>query len=184
MKKITLVAAIIATTVAIAAPAKAGPYIRVIGQDNYHLYNGALFTAKGGLSQTQNTTVIALLTHSTRDGSLLPKAWAEAGYGETWAPMVIGGSMGAGRATINAGPLVNVGPQIQRGAVALLNLVTPDHLNNLKAILTPAKDAKIDVTFSFGAMLNFEWVQNGHFVNLKTGLRDPLRYFAGPAMHF
>ncbi len=162
-----------------------GPYFRLVGKDNYHVYDGALFSAKGGLDATQNTTVLALATHSTADGSILPDSWVKAGYAETWTPFVIGGSEGGGHGTLNFGPLVNVGPQIQQLIFDVLSTVAPDAFPNAKTFLVNNKaSGKADITFSAGVMLNCDLVQNGHFVNAKAAFADPVRYFAGPALHF
>lgn len=160
-------------------------YFRALGPDNYHLYDGALFSSKGGLGATQNTTVLAIFTHSPKDGSLLPQYWVDNGYAEAWTPFVLGGSEGGGNATINFGPLANFGPLFQSAILNGLNALAPTAFPNAKSFLISQKESgKADITFSFGVMLNAALVQNGHFVNIKTAFADPVRYFAGPALHF
>lgn len=163
-------------------PGYKSDYFQFVGPNNYHVYDGALFSAKG-LQETQNGTVVALITHSPTNGSLLPRSWQNAGYAETWAPLVTG--YGNGTGNVIFGPLVNIGPQFQSLVLAGLNYLAPNAFPNAKTFLTnQAQKGAVDITFSFGLLPNIEPIQGGHLVNLKAAFADPVRYFAGPALHF
>lgn len=165
--------------------AQASPYFRIIGPGNYHVYDGALFSTKD-LARTQNTTVGALFTHSTNDGSILPQSWVDAGYAEAWIPLAFGGSFGGGRSTINLGPIFDFGPQLQHGLLGLLNWVAPNSLASFKTHLLPATpSSNFDITFSLGIMLNADAAVDGRFVKtFREAFQDPARYFVGPGLHF
>jgi len=182
MKKLAF--AIIAA-IAIPTTAIASPYFRIIGPGNYHILDGALFSTKS-LARTQNTTVGALFTHSTADGSILPQSWVDAGYAEAWVPLAIGGSFGGTRSTVNLGPILDVGPQLQHGLLGLLNWVAPNNLTSLKShLLPPTPSSNFDITFSMGVMLNADVVIDGRSVKtFKEAFSDPARYFVGPGLHF
>lgn len=159
-------------------------YFRFVGPGNYHVYDGALFSAKG-LSGTQNATVLALVTHSPADGSLLPPAWTNAGYAETWAPLVIGGCYGNGQASLNPGTLINIGPQLQAALLNGMNYLAPDAFPNAKTFLiNQAKPGATDITFAFGILPSAQVIQHGTFMPFNKWWGDPVRYYAGPALHF
>lgn len=180
----TLIAALLLIATTVNANSFKSDYFQFAGPGNYHIYDGALFSGKG-LSKTQNGTVIAVVTHSPANGSLLPDSWVNAGYAETWAPLVIGGGFGNGTGNVTFGPLVNIGPQVQALVLNALNYFAPASLPNAKTFLTnQAKPGAVDLTFAFGILPNLVPIQDGHFVNLKTALIDPARYYAGPALHF
>lgn len=179
MKKMFI---IIGTALALLSVAKvnANPYFRLIGPGNYGLYDGALFSTKG-IKQTQNTTLVPLVTHSTVDGSLLPQPWVDAGYAEAWTPFALGGSEGAGNATVNFGPILNVGPVLQ---TFLLNNVIPTSAVNLRSHFATSSSTGFDVTFAAGVMLNAQVIQNGTFMPINRWWSEPFRFYFGPKLRF
>ena len=157
-------------------------YFRPIGHKNYHIYDGALFSARHGVDATQNVTVVALITHSGKDGTLLPKAWDR--YAADWTPLALGGAFGGRSANFNFGPIFNVAPPVANAAIDLLELVAPDKFANAKSFLRPPQKDGVDLTFSYGFMVNAEILRNGTFLPFNQWWTEPLRPYAGGALHF
>lgn len=179
MKKM-LKLALLACLVLPASRAQAA-YFRLIGPGNWGMYDGALFSTRG-IEKTQNTTLVPIVTHSTKDGSILPQAWQDAGYAEAWTPFALGGSEGGQNATLNFGPILNIGPVLQ---AFLLNNVIPNSAVNLRSHLTPTPgSAGFDVTFAFGAMLNAAAVQHGVLLPINRWWDEPVKFYAGPKLRF
>jgi hypothetical protein len=161
--------------------AKATPYLRLIGPDNYQVSQGALFSSKN-INLTQESTVIGLVTHSTKDGSILP-AWLQQYVApEDWA---IGTAVnyGGGNGSAAIGMVINVSPQLQQWGVTALNYLAPNSMSNVKSFLQTAF-SQPDISVAIGPMLNLEAIQNGTVVPFNRWALDPVRYFAGASWKF
>ncbi len=102
MKKLTL-AAILSV---IASYSSASPYFRLLG-NGLNPVAGALI-APDNLGNTEGAALLPAITHSKRDGCLLPTIVCE-----DWAILAIGASMNAGQITLDLGPIANVVPWVQ-----------------------------------------------------------------------
>jgi hypothetical protein len=166
----------------VAANVKATPYLRLIGPDNYQVADGALFSSKG-INQVQNAAVLGLITHSTKDGSLLPLWLQKYVAPEDW---MIGVSVnsGGGNTTADLGLIFNITPQLQGWGLSVLNYLAPNSLGNLKSFLQTAGTTYPDLNIAIGPMLNLAAIQNGTIEPFDKWALDPLRFFAGGSLKF
>lgn len=133
-------------------------YLRLIDIAHPMPILGALLDPRD-LNNSEAMSLLPLVTHSTRDGCLLPSVVCE-----DWAPVVGGASMNAGKITVVAGSMLNVLPWMQSGARALV----PAKWTGLVNILTP--DPKSTVTFSAGAVIEYRQITNKGYFKIPTGL--------------
>lgn len=156
MKKIIL-AVLLAPSFAVA-----GPYFRLLDMSHPSPVAGALIDPMQDLKQTEAASLLPLITHSPKDGCLLPSIVCE-----DWTPLAVGGSMIAGHLTLDVAPLLNVLPWLQSAALAL----TPAKWQGVANILKPADSS---VTFSAGPVWQYRQDTN----------RGYLKIFTGMALHF
>ncbi len=106
----------LAALLLVATQANAGPYFRPI--DTSHVYQsvGASVDPKTP-GQTCFISEIALITHSPKDGCLLPSIVCE-----DWSPLMIGPSYNAGRFAVVLGPVANVAPFVYAGISRVLGI--------------------------------------------------------------
>lgn len=162
----------------IACSAKAGPYFRLIDPANPHKVVGA-FIDPINTENTSAGSAVALVTHSTRDGCLLPSVICE-----DWSPALAGLSYNAGRFQFNIGPAVNLTPIAKQAVLGLLNLVTKSETaQGVKSILGSQPISGPDLSFSFGPALNVAPIQRGIILPLNEW-RGKFRIFAGAALKF
>lgn len=151
-----------ALLVLVVAPAFATPYFRPIDPSHPQPVAGALIAPK--LGDSEGAALLPILTHSPKDGCLLPSVVCE-----DWTPLAVGGSLNAGKLTFDVAPLANVLPWMQSGLLA----VVPSSWQGLRKILTPA-EGSAPVTFSAGPVWEYKQLTNkGYF-----------RVFSGLALHF
>lgn len=116
--------------------------------------------------QTSLGTAVALITHSTKDGCLLPSVICE-----DWAPLTTGFSVNAGKLLWNIGPVANIAPWVQTG------------LSKLPHMGWIAPDPQAATSISFGPQLNVNPVAHG--VVLPVNQWAPrFIVFTGGIMHF
>lgn len=84
--------------------ANANPYFRLIDPAHPQPVFGAALDPKA-LWNTEAQSLIPAITHSPKDGCLLPTIVCE-----DWTPIAVGASMNAGKITFAAAPLANVLP--------------------------------------------------------------------------
>jgi hypothetical protein len=153
----TLIAALL-----LAGPAAATPYFRPIDVSHPQPVVGALI-APEALGQTSAASLLPILTHSPKDGCLLPNIVCE-----DWTPLAVGASMNAGKVTFDVAPLANVLPWMSSAAKAII----PDSYPSVRAVLDYNPDS--EVTFSAGPVWEYRQANNkGYF-----------RVFTGLALHF
>lgn len=137
--------------------AAASPYFRLLDISHPQPVAGALLDVKD-LNNTEGASLLPLITHSTKDGCILPSVVCE-----DWSPLAVGGSMIAGRLTLNVAPLVNVLPWVQAVALA----VTPAKWQGIVNVLKPADSS---VTFSAGPVWQYRQDTNKGYFKIYTGL--------------
>ena len=140
----------------------AAPYFRPINVAKPVTVAGALIAED--TKQSEGTLMIPLLTHSTRDGCLLPSIVCE-----DWSPIAIGPSVNAGEWSLAIAPLFNVLPWMSAGAKMLI----PDKYTSLRSMITPAAGEQ-QVTFSAGPTWLYKSSTNKGYY----------RTFVGLALHF
>lgn len=138
--------------------AQASPYFRPIDLSHPQLVAGALL-APEDLGSTEVASLLPLITHSPKDGCLLPSIVCE-----DWTPLAIGGSMNAGNATLDVAPLANVLPWVQTAALA----ITPDSWSVTRRMLSSNVDHSL--TFSAGPVWQYRQANNKGYFRIFTGL--------------
>lgn len=157
--------ALILSLLLIPSVARANPYFRPLDISHPKFVLGALL-APENLKNSAASSMTPLITHSPKDGCILPSFVCE-----DWTPLAIGGSMNAGKITFDVAPLFNVLPWMQSGARA----ITPSKWTGLVDALTPVQDPEAaPVTFSAGPAWEYQQATNKGF----------FRVFAGLALHF
>ena len=153
MKRITMALMLLAGT------ASATPYFRLIDPSHPAPVLGALVDPIH-IGNTSAASLLPLVTHSPKDGCLLPSIVCE-----DWTPLAIGGSMNAGKLTFDVAPLANVVPWIQNAALAIV----PAKWQGLVNVLTPSGPQS--VTFSCGPVWEYSQATNKGNFKVFTGLQ-------------
>lgn len=147
----------------IASAAQATPYLRPNAgfKDPAHpqLIAGALLDPLS-LDKTSGGSMLPVFTHSPKDGCLLPSIVCE-----SWTPFAVGGSMNAGKVTLDIGPIANVLPWAQAGALSIV----PAKWDGLVKVLSPSPDQS--VTFSAGPIWEYNQRANRGYFKVFTGLQ-------------
>lgn len=156
MKRLLLTLA----TLSLAGLARATPYFRIplVNGGNFVTIGGALL-APNNLSQSQVAGMVPLATHSPKDGCLLPQVVCE-----DWTPAAVGASMNAGEITFEIGPIANVLPWMQTGALELI----PNEWSGIRNVLAPNPGSP--VTFSAGPVWQYQQQTNKGYFRIFTGL--------------
>lgn len=123
----------IAFVLVFVAPSYAGSYFRLIDPAHPQIGAGLLISPKAPL-ETVAVTDLALITHSTADGTIIPESWRSVLPPESWVPLQVGfGGSFAGEATIAPGTSANLSPVI---AAMLLRGVDSNSSGWAKALKT------------------------------------------------
>lgn len=131
----------------LAPSAHAKPYFRLLDLSAPKVSVGASFGVDGS---AEAQSVLAVITHSTEDGCLLPTVVCE-----DWALLGIGIGAKAGKASLGLGPSVNVAPVAKALLLRGVNAITKeDSYPSLKGALEPAPSGVPDVTAAIGP----QWV--------------------------
>lgn len=157
--------------------AHAEPYFR--WADPAHVYKTAgAYVDPSAPGKSSYGTAVALVTHSPRDGCLLPTVVCE-----DWSPAMAGLSYNAGRFEFNVGPVANAAPAARAGLLGLVRGVTrDDQLTGLKDVLAGAHDVD-GVAIAFGPALNLAPIVRGVILPV-TEWAPKFRIFAGAALKF
>jgi hypothetical protein len=95
---------------------------------------------------------LALITHSTADGCIIPN------FCIPWTPLAIGGSFGKelGGPSITLGASANLLPGVEAGMLAIINKIFPadTDLVTIKTVLKPSIAGSPDVAFAVGPHLS------------------------------
>jgi hypothetical protein len=142
----------------LAASSHATPYARPFDAKNIHQSAGCGFDTTGN-SPMACTTDIAILTHDTSDGSIIPWAWQPLLPPEDWAVSVGGGGSIKGEAVINASATSNVAPQLASLALKGITNSSPAWAQDVKTFAegTGALQLRLGIGFYGNAVVQ------GHF---------------------
>ena len=141
-----------------AVAANATPYFRPLDLAHPQPVLGALIDPTA-LGQTEGASLLPLVTHSPKDGCLLPAIVCE-----DWTPIAVGASLNAGKLTFDVSPLANVLPWVQNAASA----VVPDSWPAVRQVLASNPDQS--VTFSAGPVWQYRQLNNKGYFKIFTGL--------------
>lgn len=158
---------ILAAIVTLPAGVQAAPYFRLLDLSKPQVSAGA-FVDPSDPADTLAGTTLAVVTHSPKDGCLLPRLACV-----DWTPLGIGYAAGGGHHRLAMGPSANLAPMV-KGALynALLRFSADDRYLGLKSTLSPSRSPK-DLSAAFGP----SWV-------VSPTAKPSLRIFAGAAWYF
>jgi len=169
------VAIVLLFLLALAEPLKASPYFRLINPAHPQVNAGVWADIMGGKPDFGSS--VAIITHSTKDGSLFETLQAD------WALLTLGGGYGDGQAFMAAGPSANLAPAVKQFILKGLDIVAPDRFHNVRSLLAPPPGSTPDITVSFGPQILFRPVENGVLLG-PDKYRGRFRFFLGSAWKF
>jgi hypothetical protein len=140
----------------IAINANASPYFRPLDVSHPQPILGALLDPKD-LGRTEASSLLPLITHSPKDGCIIPNLCEE------WSPLAVGASINAGNITFDIAPLINVLPWAQAGALAII----PQSFVGLRSVLSSQQSSR---TFSAGPVWEYSQRTNHGYFKMFTGL--------------
>ncbi len=156
MKTLLLIAAVF---VSCAPKASALPYFRPLDIAHPQPVVGALL-APENIGNTEAASLLPLITHSPKDGCLLPSIVCE-----DWTPLAIGASINAGNITFDVAPLANVLPWMQSAGKALI----PSGWTGLRSIVDYDQTGDA-ISFSAGPVWEYKQLTNKGYFRIFTGL--------------
>lgn len=148
--------------------ADAAPYFRtILGKDaSGHLaiarpqpIIGALIDP-GSLGKSEAVSLLPLITHSPKDGCLLPGIVCE-----DWTPLAVGASMNAGKVTFDVAPLANILPWMQSAGRAVI----PAGWTALRSVVEYSGEGD-PITFSAGPAWQYRQLENKGYFKIVTAL--------------
>lgn len=149
----------------LASTASASPYFRPI--DLAHIQqSGGIFYGPDG--QGQAGTMVALITHSTKDGCFFPSVVCE-----DWSPLTFGGTFTGPNKILAIGPSVNLAQIFKAAGLFILDAVTKQEtLREAKDTLARPQSEGIKLSLS----INWAYApaENKGYV----------KFFIGPAWRF
>lgn len=164
MKRILLAASLLA---AVSAPAAARPYFRLLDLSKPQTSVGA-FIDPADVKETLAGSAVAVITHSPKDGCLLPRLACV-----DWTPFGMGYAAGGGHHRLTVGPSANLAPMVKAGLYGLLERFSnPDRYLGLKSTLAPVRSGR-DFSVAFGPA----WV-------VSPTAPPSFRVFTGAAWYF
>jgi hypothetical protein len=139
--------------------ASATPYFRLIDPSHLQVSAGFLISPKNP-SDTAGVTELALITHSTADGTIIPQSWQSIIPPESWVPLQIGaGGSFSGDAIVDFGTSMNLSPIIANTALRWINSASGGFLQGIKNALMGSQSGQIRI----GYALEGKAVQGGTF---------------------
>lgn len=140
----------------------ASPYFRLIDPSHPIVSAGVLFDPKD-IMNTGVITNIALVTHSTRDGTIVPDKYQGILAPEDWVPVQVGGGYAAGNGVISAGTSVNLAPAVASALLRKVNASSSPILQGAKQALSCGYSTASgsNIGFAFGPTLVAFPIRNG-----------------------
>lgn len=143
----------------ISVPCYSSPYFRLVGPQNYNIDAGDVWGFSNG--NQYGVSDLALVTHSTKDGSIIPQSWQKYIVPEDWVPLQVGGGGSfTGNAVINVGSSVNLAPQVFTPLFDAVGSSSP-WVKNLKSILTEGYSKSNGLSIAAGPTWYLLPVENG-----------------------
>lgn len=148
----------------LASSAQASPYFRLIDPTHPRFGAGFLVSPKVP-TETMAITDLALITHSTEDGTIVPESWQTFIPPESWTPLQLGfGGSFNGTLTIAPGMSANVAPIL---AALLLHGVSHSSSGAAQAVKT-AMEGRDSGGFRLGGALAGVLLRDGQFQSAKA----------------
>jgi len=158
----------------------ASPYLRPIDISHPQVSAGAIFSASG-IKQSVGVTDLALITHSTADGSIIPASLQKWIAPEDWVPLQLGaGGSFSGSAIVNVGSSVNIAPQIAALAIKALGKSSSPSAKSLQAVLSSPQSG---LSFAFGPSWYLYPIENGTVLSFSK-MQGKFGLFVGAAWKF
>ncbi|MFA5936698.1 MAG: hypothetical protein WC822_02355 [Candidatus Paceibacterota bacterium] len=156
--------------------AVATPYFRLLDPAHPHVSAGIFLDPTS--SVVDYGSMIAIVTHSPADGTLIPSVPMH------WTPLAIGGGYGNGKGIIAFGPSFNAAPLVKAFILRGVSLITEDdNYASFKELLAPKIDGGPDITVAYGYACVINAVEGGVFVPIDK-YRAQSRFYAGAAWNF
>jgi hypothetical protein len=134
-----------AVALLLSAPAVAAPYFRVLDLSRPQISAGA-FIDPTDPGNSSVGSMLAVVSHSTRDGCLLPSVTCE-----DWVPLSVGFAEKNGKAIFAVGPSINLAPLAKSLLLRGFNAVTESgSYAGVKASLGSERLDRQDISVSFG----------------------------------
>lgn len=161
---------IIAALLVLATQSEASPYFRILDISKPQISAGA-FIDPTDTGNTSYGSMLALATHSNRDGCLLPSISCE-----DWSPLGVGFATKSGKTIFALGPSFNLAPLAKALLFKAFNAVTgPESYQGVKSALSSESLDRQDISLSFGPA----WA-----VVPQDAWKGYFRCFAGAAWRF
>lgn len=160
---------IIAVLMFASVQAKANPYFRLLDLGSPQISAGAFIDPTNG--DSSGGTMLAIITHATKDGCYLPSVVCE-----DWSPLSIGFAGNNGKVIFALGPSVNLAPISKSLILKAFNLLTADgSYAGVKSALGSESLDRQDISMSFGPTWAISPTENW---------KGYARMFAGAAWKF
>lgn len=142
----------------------ASSYFRPIDPSHLQIASGCLIAPKI-MSQTSCVTDLALITHSDKDGSIIPESWRSILPPESWVPLQIGvGGNFNGEAVVAPGMSGNLSPVLAGLILRNVNENDGSGLAGVKSFMLGHASYQLRL----GGALQGLWVHEGHFQSMKA----------------
>lgn len=154
----------------LASTAQAAPYFRLLDLAKPQVSAGALVDPENS-GNSSAASMLAVVSHSTRDGCLLPSVVCE-----DWTLLAVGVSANSGKTLLALGPSINVAPLAKALLLRGLNAVSaPETLPGVKESLGSVPLDRSDISVAFGPT----WV-----LSPTENWKGAIRIFAGGSWRF
>lgn len=160
----------IAILLLVAADASATPYLRLLDLSKPQVSAGA-FVDPSDPGNSSAGSMLALVTHSNRDGCLIPSITCE-----DWTPLAVGFATRSGKTVFALGPSVNLAPIVKASLLWVFNSTTDSgSYSGVKSALGSERLDRKDISVAFGPNLVLSPSENW---------KGYLRIFTGAAWKF
>lgn len=154
----------ILSLVLLSMSASANPYFRPIDPNHPQVGAGFLISPKDPI-KTMAVSDLALITHSTKDGTIIPDSWQGIIPPESWVPLQVGlGGSFSGSATIAPGASANLAPIIAANLLRGVDHSSSGAAQAVKTALVGSGQGYVRL----GGALAGDIVNEGHFQSLKA----------------
>ena len=156
-------------------------YFKLIDLAHPQLSAGALIDP-GDLKETLAVTDVAIVTHSNKDGSLIPQSWQSLLPPESWVPLQVGGGGNAGSYIMNIGSSYNFIPVVKNLALKLIDKAAkPESFAGLRRALAPSTNQEF--ALAAGPSIHWDLMEHGEPLS-PVRWRGEFRWFTGAAWKF
>lgn len=153
-----------AALICLGTQAQASPYFRLIDPSHPHFGAGFLISPKDP-TNTAGITDLAIITHSTADGTIIPATWQTIIPPESWVPFQIGfGGSFKGEAVVAPGTSANIAPIIASLTLRGVDQNSAGWARAVKTALMGTSGGGVRLGGSLAGVM----VREGHFQSFKA----------------